>query len=561
MRLKTALYLSFALAILSVGNVDILWGKINIMPLGDSITYDNNIDDTRPVGERVAYRQPLWLDLLGAGYDIDFVGSQLAGQTAVPSFDLDNEGYPGIQANEIRDNVNTYLATAAGNPNQGPVDIVLLHIGTNDITGQLPADVVNEIRQILDNIDQYDGGNGADIWVVLARIINRVPTDGNTTVLNSEIQSLANARIAAGDKIIIVNMENKLVYSIDQIAPYSGDMWDSLHPNYRGYDKMATAWFDEGLSKILPVADAGTDRSVNEGENVQLDGTFSMVPQVINGNFSILWNQIAGPNVSLLNAGTLTPSFTAPSVGDAGTLLRFRLKISDDDNISITDQDIVDVTVNDLPPPPVAENNTYSTSLNTTLDEPAPGLLNNDTPNVTAVKVSDPSSGAVILNGDGSFRYTPISGYIGMDSFTYKVIDSNMLESNVARVDITVLQVPEAVNDNYATIINRSINVSSQDGVLKNDTRNVTAVKVSDPPNGTLFAFNDDGSFVYIPDNGYLGPDSFTYKVIDSNMLESNVATVNIDTNEPVQIPATNPPAVVTSGGGGGGCFITATWN
>ncbi len=304
---------------------------INIMPLGDSITYDNNIGETRPVEERTAYRQPLWLDLLSAGYDVDFVGNEAAGQDAVPPFDFDNEGHPGFRADEIRDNINAWLTAVAANPDQGPVDVVLLHIGTNDISfPELPTEVENDIRQILDAIDQYDGGNGANIWVILARIINRAPTDGPTTTLNNRIQSLADTRITAGDKIVVVNMENKLIYSIDQIAPYSGDMWDELHPNTSGYDKMATAWFDDGLFKILPVADAGPDQSVTEGDFVSLDGTFSNVPQepdVPNANFQVLWEQTAGPTVTISDPNSLTPTFTAPDVGPNGIV--FTISIID----------------------------------------------------------------------------------------------------------------------------------------------------------------------------------------------------------------------------------------
>ena len=340
------------LLFLSLITVDSLLAKINIMPLGDSITYDNRNNETRPTSVRTGYRQPLWLDLISAGYDVDFVGSLEAGESAFPPFDPDNEGHNGFNADQIRDNIDAWLTAAATNPDQGPVDVVLLHIGTNDISGQTPADVAIEVREILENIDGYDSGNGVDIWVILARIINRVPVDTNTTSLNNEIQSMADTRIAAGDKIIVVNMENKLIYASDQSPPFnSGDFWDInppiLHPNTSGYDKMATTWFDEGLSNILPLADAGENQSVTEGNTIQLDGSFSIVPQVPNGNFSIVWDQIAGPIVNLVNQGTLTPSFTAPAVTNAGVILQFRLKISDDDNDSISDEDVVTITVSD----------------------------------------------------------------------------------------------------------------------------------------------------------------------------------------------------------------------
>ncbi len=324
-----------------------LWAQTAIMPLGDSITYDNNSGDVlnpRPTGERTGYRQPLWLDLLSAGYNVDFVGSLAAGQTANPPFDYDNEGHSGFRADQIRDNI--FDGPGGGNwLINNPADVVLLHIGTNDISdNQSNAAIAAEIGQILDEIDQYS----PDVWVILARIINRSPLDGTTTSLNDEIQVRADARIAAGDKIIVVNMENKLIYSIDQTDPYSsGDMWDELHPNVSGYDKMATAWFDDGLFLILPVADAGLDDNVNEGDPVQLDGTFSNVPQVQNGNFLVEWIQTAGLAVNLDNPNILTPTFTAPQVGVIGAALQFQLTISDADNANITDQDTVNVTVND----------------------------------------------------------------------------------------------------------------------------------------------------------------------------------------------------------------------
>ncbi|NEU06730.1 tandem-95 repeat protein, partial [Flavihumibacter sp. R14] len=54
----------------------------------------------------------------------------------------------------------------------------------------------------------------------------------------------------------------------------------------------------------------------------------------------------------------------------------------------------------------------------------------------------------------------------------------------------------------------------------------ITAIKVTDPANGTL-VFNADGSFTYTPNANFNGTDSFTYKVSDGS-LESNIATVTI---------------------------------
>jgi hypothetical protein len=51
--------------------------------------------------------------------------------------------------------------------------------------------------------------------------------------------------------------------------------------------------------------------------------------------------------------------------------------------------------------------------------------------------VVDVSNGTLSLNADGSFTYSPDTGYVGNDSFTYVANDSQA-DSNVAIVDITI---------------------------------------------------------------------------------------------------------------------------
>lgn len=94
--------------------------------------------------------------------------------------------------------------------------------------------------------------------------------------------------------------------------------------------------------------------------------------------------------------------------------------------------------------PPLAANDTYITSANTTMNLVAPGVLVNDSDpegqTLMALLSSRPAHGTLTLNANGSFVYTPAPNYVGSDSFTYMANDG-AAGSNVATVTITVASI------------------------------------------------------------------------------------------------------------------------
>src|SRR3954468_13523052 len=91
-------------------------GGVRVMPLGDSITEGTQV----PGGSRTG----LWQRAAGAGYRIDFVGSQFNGPAELG--DHDHEGHPGWRIDQIDANIVGWLRSTTPHT-------VLLHIGTNDI--------------------------------------------------------------------------------------------------------------------------------------------------------------------------------------------------------------------------------------------------------------------------------------------------------------------------------------------------------------------------------------------------------------------------------------------
>jgi len=76
---------------------------------------------------------------------------------------------------------------------------------------------------------------------------------------------------------------------------------------------------------------------------------------------------------------------------------------------------------------PVAVDDYYSMSQDTTLSVPVPGVLGNDNdPDGDPIYVdalNPASSGIVVLFGDGHFHYTPNAGFTGVASFRYYIAD------------------------------------------------------------------------------------------------------------------------------------------
>ena len=204
-----------------------------IMPLGDSIT-KGTINSGPPPATRVGYRKPLYDSLLAAGFTFDLVGTESNGYD-VPNFDYNNEGHGGWTAAEIAWGRN------GGYPTDGirawldanPADIILLHIGTNQLTRNTDVDVAS----ILNEIDLWEtSASGNHVTVVLALIIDQNPINPDVVVYNSHLVTLANNRIANGDDIIVVNQHDALTYP--------DDMGNDLHPNKNGYAKMSNVWFN-----------------------------------------------------------------------------------------------------------------------------------------------------------------------------------------------------------------------------------------------------------------------------------------------------------------------------
>jgi flagellar basal body rod protein FlgB len=121
----------------------------------------------------------------------------------------------------------------------------------------------------------------------------------------------------------------------DGPAPFDGT-WEHLTVETLG---------DSGVDNTSPTADAGTDQTVDEGIQVSLDASGSSDPDA-GDTLNYSWMQTGGTSVSLTDANTATPNFTAPDV-ESDETLTFQVTV-DDGDASATDT--VNVTVQDTAP-------------------------------------------------------------------------------------------------------------------------------------------------------------------------------------------------------------------
>jgi VCBS repeat-containing protein len=220
---------------------------------------------------------------------------------------------------------------------------------------------------------------------------------------------------------------------------------------------------------------------------------------------------------------------------------------------SISDSNVAGVTIHVLPvaDAPIANPDFYSTNADNPITVAAPGVLANDVDydlefntTLTALLRDNPLSGTVSLNGDGSFTYTPYTGFLGTDVFTYTVSDGTT-ESDYTTVTILVRPLnhrPVAVDDVYQGNEDTTTSLVAP-GVLLNDIDDdgdtLTVILVQPPLNGTL-TLNADGSFDYLPNLNFHGVDTFSYRVTDG-MATSNAATVTLNIANVEDAPVANP--------------------
>ncbi len=206
--------------------------------------------------------------------------------------------------------------------------------------------------------------------------------------------------------------------------------------------------------------------------------------------------------------------------------------------IFTTEVSVIGRTEGSVNAAPLAENDFAETSSEVMKlidvlanDEDTDGSINPG----TVVFEKTPDAGGVSWNIETNQAvYKSNPGFVGIDTFSYRVRDNDGALSNIAVVTVDVASsnaLPIALDDfaqtfsDTATLIDVLNNDSDPDGFI-----DPTSVDVqSGPSNGIALVDPVTGEITYTPNEDFVGTDTFTYLVQDTEGGASNIATVSVD--------------------------------
>ena len=375
--------------------------------------------------------------------------------------------------------------------------------------------------------DTPSSANDTNTTTEDTQVSGNVSTNDTPSGDGGNVWSLVGANGGAAHGTVTMNPDGSYTYT--PAANYNGtDVFTYQLCDADADCTTATVTITITTVDDLPVA---ADDSFGTAEDTPLGGTVAGndTPSGDGGN---IWSLVGANGGAAHGTVTMNPdgSYTyTPAANYNGTdVFTYQLCDADADCTTAT----VTITITAVDDAPVAADDSFGTAEDTPLGGTVAG---NDTPsgdggNVWSL-VTQALHGAAVVNGDGSFTYTPATNYNGTDTFTYQLCDTDA-DCSTGTVTVTITSVndtPSATDDTNTTTEDTQVggNVSTNDTPSGDGGNLWSLVGANGEASHGTVTMNPDGSYTYTPEANYNGTDVFTYQLCDTD-ADCSTAAVTV---------------------------------
>lgn len=297
---------------------------------------------------------------------------------------------------------------------------------------------------------------------------------------------------------------------------------------------------------VLPVNDAPILDAIGNRSGDELTPiTFTADGSDVDTADTLTYSLIGGPVGASINSSSGEFTWTPTEAQGPGSYT-FTVKVADDGSPSLSDEEEITVTVNEVnAAPELAAIPNQTVTATQLLTFASSGTDPSDLPaNSLTYSLIGAPVGASIDPGTGAFSWTPLALQVGVHNFTVRVTDDgtpNLFADQPVQVTVLANNTPPVAEDADFTT-NEGTPVSTPVVATDADDDELTYSIVSPPSNGVISGTAPN--WTYTPNGVFSGADSFTYKANDGN-ADSNVATVDITVNDtiPMAIDVKTSPA------------------
>ena len=219
-------------------------GTCKILPLGDSITYGINYGG--------GYRIKLAIHAATDQKDITYVGYDTGNPpdstaldklgTAKADYVNKHEGHSGWTIQQDDDIVTGKSTVTNDSVNytgkkvvtDSAPNIILLHIGTNDIYGSDPGGAPTRLGKLIDDI-VVDAPNALLVVSTIIPCTSSMCPSATVNTYNKAVPTVVQQRASAGKHVLFVDM-----FAAFPASDLSSDL---IHPGEAGYEQMAVTWY------------------------------------------------------------------------------------------------------------------------------------------------------------------------------------------------------------------------------------------------------------------------------------------------------------------------------